>query len=125
IPVCLGKPDIAFRVVMWKLANPVQRPRFARIFEETGLRLSGVTFCGTCEWFDDDRQHRKLGLLYRSSNFTGTLKASAEGQLSWLPITALTRENSAASLPEFLQVFTGTASTLVSDSWNGNLRIDD
>ena len=108
-----------------EVGEPCATAAIREVFAEPGLRLSGVTFCGTCEWFDDDRQHRKLGLLYRASNFTGTLKASAEGQLSWLPITALTRENSAASLPEFLQVFTGTASTLVSDSWNGNLRIDD
>ncbi|MCH4123386.1 MAG: NUDIX domain-containing protein [Levilactobacillus sp.] len=94
------------------------------VFEETGLRLKAVSFCGTCEWFDTTRQKRKLGLLYRGDDFTGTLKASAEGQVSWLPLSEMTPEKSAESMAELLRVFNREVPAVVSDAWNGPLHDD-
>ncbi|TGD19024.1 8-oxo-dGTP diphosphatase [Levilactobacillus suantsaiihabitans] len=94
------------------------------VFEETGLRLKAVSFCGTCEWFDATRQKRKLGLLYRGDDFTGTLKASAEGQVSWLPLSEMTPEKSAESMAELLRVFNREVPAVVSDAWNGPLHDD-
>ncbi|WP_125583545.1 8-oxo-dGTP diphosphatase [Levilactobacillus cerevisiae] len=94
------------------------------VFEETGLQLKTVEFCGTCEWFDDSRQKRKLGLLYRGNDFTGELRASDEGQISWLPRSEMTPEKSAESMAALLRVFDGEVPAVVSDSWNGPLRDD-
>lgn len=94
------------------------------VFEETGLRLKAVSFCGTCEWFDATRQKRKLGLLYRGDDFTGTLKASAEGQVSWLPLSEMTPEKSAESMAALLRVFNREVPAVVSDAWNGPLHDD-
>ncbi|MFC6289321.1 8-oxo-dGTP diphosphatase [Levilactobacillus angrenensis] len=94
------------------------------VFEETGLRLKAVTFCGTCEWFDASRQKRKLGLLYRGDDFTGELQASTEGQVSWLPLSEMTPEKSAESMAALLRVFRREVPAVVSDEWNGALRDD-
>jgi len=94
------------------------------VFEETGLQLKMVEFCGTCEWFDDSRQKRKLGLLYRGNDFTGELRASDEGQIGWLPRSEMTPEKSAESMAALLRVFDGEVPAVVSDSWNGPLRDD-
>ena len=94
------------------------------VFEETGLTLASVDFCGTCEWFTTDRQQRKLGLLYRSDQFTGTIKPSAEGPIYWLDPSELTVDNSAESLLTLLKVFRHETTAVVSDEWNGPLRPD-
>ncbi|NLR09147.1 MULTISPECIES: 8-oxo-dGTP diphosphatase [Lactobacillaceae] len=94
------------------------------VFEETGLTLATVDFCGTCEWFSADRQQRKLGLLYRGDQFTGTIKSSEEGPIYWLDPAELTVENSAESLLTLLEVFRRETAAVVSDGWNGPLRPD-
>lgn len=94
------------------------------VFEETGLSLKEVTFCGTCEWFSADRSRRKLGLLYRGDRFTGEIRASDEGPIYWLDPATLTVENSAEGLMTLLKVFRHETAAVVSDAWNGPLRID-
>lgn len=94
------------------------------VFEETGLTLTSVNFCGTCEWFSADRQQRKLGLLYRGDQFTGTIKASVEGPIYWLDPAELTAENSAESLLTLLKVFRHEVAAVTSDDWNGQLQPD-
>ncbi len=94
------------------------------VFEETGLSLKTVDFCGTCEWFSADRQQRKLGLLYRGDQFTGEIKASEEGPIYWLAPQELTAENSAESLLTLLRVFQGEVPAVTSAEWNGELHVD-
>lgn len=94
------------------------------VFEETGLTLTSVDFCGTCEWFSADRQQRKLGLLYRGDQFTETIKASAEGPIYWLDPAELTAANSAESLLTLLKVFRHEVAAVTSDDWNGRLQPD-
>lgn len=93
--------------------------------EETGIEVHSADFCGTCEWFDRPGKRRKLGLLYRSSDFSGTPRDSNEGRVYWLPRTELTVANSAESLFELLKVFDGQAAAVLSDTWDGPLRVDD
>jgi len=93
--------------------------------EETGIQVLHADFCGTCEWFDQAAGRRKLGLLYRSADFTGQIHDSAEGHISWLPLTDLTVANSAESLMTLLRVFQGEVPAVVSSSWNGPLTVDD
>ncbi|GEO68215.1 8-oxo-dGTP diphosphatase [Levilactobacillus acidifarinae] len=92
--------------------------------EETGLVLATAEFCGTCEWFDVPGGRRKLGLLYRSDQFSGELHASAEGRVYWLPESELTVENSAESLLTLLRVFHHETAAVVSEQWDGELHVD-
>lgn len=94
------------------------------VYEETGLTLTHVEFCGTCEWFDHDGGQRKLGLLYRSDAFTGEIHSSAEGRISWLPLSEMTAEKSAASMLTLLKIFRREAAAAKSDEWNGDLFVD-
>lgn len=94
------------------------------VAEETGLHLHSLRFCGTCEWFDPTREKRKLGLLYRSDEFSGKLRDSNEGPNSWLPLSELTAANSASSLMTLLRVFNHELPAVVSDEWNGDLAAD-
>lgn len=92
--------------------------------EETGLHFTTAEFCGTCEWFDQDHGRRKLGLLYRGTQFTGTLQSSAEGRVYWLAENELTVANSAASLLTLLKVFHRDVPAVVCDEWDGPLQVD-
>ncbi|MFC6274986.1 8-oxo-dGTP diphosphatase [Levilactobacillus tangyuanensis] len=94
------------------------------VYEETGLRLTAVSFCGTCEWFDTAAGRRKLGLLYRGQDFSGQLQASDEGEIHWLPMSDLTPDNTATGLPEMLRVFNREIPAVVSGEWNGDLAAD-
>lgn len=107
-----------------EIGESAQQAAVREVREETGLVLDNLAFCGTCEWFSADRQRRKLGLLYRSQAFHGSVKAGPEGQLSWLPLNELTVENSAASLMTLLRVFNHEVGAVVSDEWHGDLRVD-
>jgi len=51
--------------------------------EETGLTLGRVAFRGVYDWLLPDGG-RYLVFLYESRDFSGTLRASDEGSLSWV-----------------------------------------
>lgn len=95
------------------------------ILEETGLNITHLDSCGLVEWFDEVEGYRKIGFLYRTDTFTGTLKQSSEGQNLWLPLSALNRDNTAESLMEMLQIFTGQAGEASAHVMNGALTILD
>lgn len=92
--------------------------------EETGIQLHHAEFCGTCEWFDHPGHRRKLGLLYRSDDFSGTPRDSNEGHVYWLPRQELTVANSAESLFALLRVFDRQVPAVFSDQWDGPLHVD-
>lgn len=94
------------------------------IFEETGLHISQLESCGTVEWFNEEPAYRRIGFLYRTSHFTGQLKQSDEGKIYWLPIDALTEENTAESFMKMLKIFTDPhAVDATSPVMNGSLTI--
>lgn len=55
------------------------------VFEETGLTLGEITFCGVLQWeFSDDRD---VVFLYKCCDFTGEpLKETKEGPLTWMEL---------------------------------------
>ncbi|KRN18603.1 NUDIX family hydrolase [Secundilactobacillus similis DSM 23365 = JCM 2765] len=94
------------------------------VYEETGLTVSDLEACGCVEWFDDD--YRKIGFLYRTSHFSGTIKAGGEGQIYWLPLTELNEKNTAESFMPMLAIFTqATTVSATSDVMNGHLTLED
>lgn len=94
------------------------------VYEETGLTVSHLEACGTVEWFNQDPAYRRLGFLYKTTHFSGTLKQSDEGKIYWLPLSELNEENTAESFMKFLKIFTdSTTVDATSQVMNGPLSI--
>lgn len=94
------------------------------VFEETGLTVSQLESCGTVEWFNESPAYRRLGFLFRTSHFSGTLKQSEEGKNYWLPLKDLNEANTAESFMKFLQIFTNPHIVdATSPVMNGSLTI--
>lgn len=51
--------------------------------EETGLTILHPKLCGIKDWIEEDGS-RFLVFLYKAEAYTGTLKASEEGQVFWV-----------------------------------------
>lgn len=94
------------------------------VFEETGLAVKNLESCGTVEWFNEKPAYRRVGFLYRTSDFQGTLKQSDEGKNYWLPLKDLNEENTAESFMKFLKIFTDPRTVdATSPVMNGSLTI--
>lgn len=94
------------------------------VFEETGLIVSHLQSCGTVEWFNEEPAYRRIGFLYRTSDFTGTLKQSDEGKNLWMPLKDLKEDNTAESFMKFLKIFTDPHTVdAASAVMNGSLTI--
>ena len=52
------------------------------VFEETGLTIEQPRLCGVKEWENSDGS-RYMVLLYKTDQFSGELKSSAEGRVFW------------------------------------------
>lgn len=55
--------------------------------EEAGLMISSPRLCGIKDWFEDGVRH--VVLLYRTEQFTGTLRSSDEGEVWWAELADL------------------------------------
>ena len=74
------------------------------IREETGLTIRHPRLVGVKDWFRSSGE-RYMVLLYRASEFSGTLTSSEEGQVRWVPLDGLDRLPLASSMREMLRVF--------------------
>ena len=52
-------------------------------YEETGYHIENPLFCGFMEW-EFEEGIRYIGFLYKTKTFSGTLKASEEGEVFWI-----------------------------------------
>ena len=60
------------------------------MFEETGLRVSGLRFQGILNFYlGDSKELDQTVFLFSCKKFTGKIRRSAEGELRWFPIDAL------------------------------------
>ena len=109
-------------VNMCMIYNPATQE--VLVEDKTGLTVSQLESCGTVEWFNESPAYRRLGFLYRTSHFSGTLKQSEEGQNYWLPLKDLNEANTAESFMKFLQIFTDLHTVdATSPVMNGSLTI--
>ena len=60
--------------------------------------------CGVKDWVEDGR--RSVVLLYRTEQFTGKLRSSAEGEVWWEELDALPGLDLSLDMPDMLRVFT-------------------
>ncbi len=75
--------------------------------EETGLNVSNLTFCGFTNFYDPVNMSRYFVFLYKTSSFTGEIKSSSEGKVTWIKQKDLGKMKLAGEwLKEELELFT-------------------
>lgn len=88
--------------------------------EETGLRVEAPRLCGLKQF--PIPQGRYLVFLFTADRFSGSLRASREGQVEWVPRQELCRYPTVEDLEELLTVMEQPALTefqyiLEDDRW--------
>ena len=73
------------------------------VYEETGLTVLHPRLCGIKDWCDGDRRY--VVLLYAAERFSGTLRASREGAVSWVSLADLPKLRLADDMGKLLEVF--------------------
>ena len=77
------------------------------IREETGLTIENPKLCGIKEFQKEQDGKRFIVFVYVASRFFGELRASAEGDVFWYPLSELKRSKKLADgFSEMLPVFT-------------------
>ena len=77
------------------------------IREETGLTIENPKLCGIKEFQKEQDGKGFIVFLYVASRFSGELRASAEGDVFWYPLSELKRSKELADgFSEMLPVFT-------------------
>ena len=71
--------------------------------EETGLTISSPRICGIKNWFEND--YRYVVLLYKTSQFSGILQSSDEGEVWWETMNNLPNLDLAPYFEEMLRIF--------------------
>lgn len=74
------------------------------VFEETGIKVSGLSMCGVKDWTRDDGT-RYVVLLYRTCRFEGEPVSSEEGRVWWAPFEELSGMKLAAGMETMLRLF--------------------
>ena len=73
------------------------------VYEETGLTIEAPRLCGVKDWYDENGRY--VVLLYRADRFSGTLRASEEGEVFWAALDELPGMNLASNLDDTLKVY--------------------
>lgn len=73
------------------------------VYEETGLTVLHPRLCGIKDWCGEGRRY--VVLLYSAERFSGTLRASREGAVSWVSLADLPKKRLADDMEKLLEVF--------------------
>lgn len=74
------------------------------VFEETGLKVSGLQMCGIKDWMRDDGT-RYVVHCYKTDKFEGELTSSDEGEVRWVKLSELPQLNLARYMEGYLRLF--------------------
>ena len=74
------------------------------VYEETGLTIEDPRLCGVKQ-FQTEQGQRYVVFLYRAHRFHGTLRASREGEVFWVPREKLPEYPTVPDFPELVRVF--------------------
>jgi ADP-ribose pyrophosphatase len=72
--------------------------------EETGLTINKLMFVGVYEWNILKDKTRHLAILYKSNDFTGTLKSSNEGEMFWINLNDISKYKQAVDFDKILNM---------------------
>ena len=73
--------------------------------EETGLDIAVPQLCGIKQFTHRCREYRYIVLFYKTDTFSGTLRASDEGEIFWIDRRNLPRYPLADGFDQMLEVF--------------------
>ena len=73
------------------------------VYEETGLHIKHPILCGIYNWMCEDGS-RYIVMIYKTSEFTGELKSSEEGEVFWIPLSEFGHMNLAEGMSEVLEI---------------------
>lgn len=73
--------------------------------EETGLIVSDLRSCGYIQWYNPEKRFNYFVFLFKTSTFTGRLKASHEGEVSWMTLAEMFSGHLAPNMKKYLAVF--------------------
>ena len=80
-------------------------PMIREVWEETGLTIEDPVLCGTKQ-FQTDSDARYVVFFYKATRYSGTLRSSGEGRVSWLPLVELPNQKLAPDMLAMVQVMT-------------------
>ena len=72
--------------------------------EETGLTIKNPKLCGI-KWWEVKSNKRYVVLLFKTDEYSGTLKSSNEGKVFWTKLETLKAMNLAESSDKMIDVF--------------------
>lgn len=77
------------------------------VYEETGLKVDKLVLKGLVHWESPHKDLKEIGLLYYSSDFSGTLIESChEGRLFWMDLEAfIDQEGKSDSMDDMLKIY--------------------
>ena len=73
------------------------------VYEETGLTIRDPVLCGVKQFTENGRRY--VVLFFKTTQFSGELRASEEGPVFWLPRSALPEQNLALDMMDMVRVF--------------------
>ena len=73
--------------------------------EETGLTVSDLISTGYIQWYNPVKQSNYFVFLFKTGSFTGELKSSQEGKVSWMTLPEMLAGHLAPNMKEYLVVF--------------------
>lgn len=71
--------------------------------EETGITIHNPKLCGVKQFQYDDARY--IILLFKTTEFEGTLQSSAEGEAYWIPRASLPNEKCSPDFDLILKIF--------------------
>jgi len=77
--------------------------------EETGLTISDLVPAGYIQWYNPGKQSNYFVFLFKTSTFTGELKDSHEGAVSWMTLPDMLTGHLAPNMKAYIEVFQNDA----------------
>ncbi len=73
-----------------------------KVFEETGLFIKNPVLCGIYHWYKEGIHN--VGLLYKTTEFSGILTSSEEGSVYWINKDEYAKLSLAHGMDKVLQI---------------------
>lgn len=99
-----------------ELGEAVIPSTIREVFEETGLTVSNLEFCGVKDWYDYKMGERYIVFLLKTSSYTGKLlDETSEGKVFWTSLDKIEEYNLSPDFLEMLDIFLGKKSEFFYD----------
>lgn len=93
--------------------------------EETGLMISNVHSCGFVQWYNPKKKSQYIVFLFKTGNYCGNLRASAEGKMEWMTLDDMRKGDLAPNMGKYLMVFCDERNSQAFGIADGTLSLVD